>query len=83
MESKNDSMTGIDRRDDGVFTETYPPEDFLDALRQHGETGTSDIADHIGCSYETAYKKLRQLKDDGRVTSRKIGNTRLWSVSDE
>lgn len=83
MESKNESMTGIDRRDDGVFTETYPPEDFLDALDELGDTGTSDIADHIGCSYETAYKKLRKLEDDDRVTSRKIGNTRLWKVNEE
>lgn len=76
-------MTGIDRRDDGVFTETYPPEDFITALKTLGETGTSDIADHINCSYETAYKKLRALEDHGHITSRKIGNTRIWSVNDD
>lgn len=83
MESKDGTMTGIDRRDDGVFTETYPPEDFLDALREHGETGTSDIAEHIDCSYETAYKKLRTLQENDKVTSRKIGNTRLWKVNNK
>lgn len=35
----------------------------------------------LGCSYQTAYEKLRELEDAGEIDSRKIGNVRLWSIT--
>ncbi|SET50886.1 hypothetical protein [Natrinema hispanicum] len=62
----------------------YESADMLAAIRDYGNAaGTADVADAVGCSHDTAYKRLRSLEGDGRVTSRKIGQARVWSVTDE
>jgi hypothetical protein len=78
-------MPGAERDDDsGQYTETYPAERFVDAIAELDDmVGTQDVADHVGCSYETAYKKLRQLEDDGTIESKKVANARVWLRSDE
>jgi predicted ArsR family transcriptional regulator len=78
-------MPGADRDDDsGQYTETYPTEEFLDAIAAADDmAGTQDVADYVGCSYETAYKKLRQLEDEGAVESRKVANARVWSTGSD
>ena len=67
----------------GRYTETYPLEAFIDVLREQDGAGTRDVSDELGCSYELAYQRLRELEGDGRVTSRRIGNARLWLPADE
>ncbi len=73
-----------DRDDEtGQYSEEYPPGDFVDAIKADGgATGTQDVADAVGCSYETAYKKLHALADDGVIDRRKVGNVNLWVVDD-
>jgi hypothetical protein len=68
----------------GKYTETYPTEEFLEAIDSaDGMAGTQDVADAVGCSYETAYKKLRKLEDAGSVDSQKVANARVWLRADE
>ena len=78
-------MPGADRDgESGQYTEKYPTDEFLDAIDAvDGFAGTQDVADHVGCSYETAYKKLRSLQDAGSVESDKVANARVWLRSDE
>ena len=78
-------MTGIDRDDEsGQYTETYPREDFLTALEEHGpDVGTQEIANQVGCNRDTAYRRLRRLEKQDLVKSRKIGMVRLWSAGSE
>ena len=65
----------------GRFTEEYPPEKLIQAIRDAGgAAGTQEVADAVDCSYETAYKKLRGLENEGDLTHRKVGNARLWEV---
>jgi len=45
--------------------------------------GTQDVADALGCVYDTAYKRLRKLEDEGRVESQKVANTRIWDLADD
>lgn len=77
-------MPGANRNDEsGRYTETYPPGDFVDAIEsENGEATTRSVADRVGCSYETAYKKLRSLADTGAVDYRQVGNAYLWEVTD-
>nr|WP_246084444.1 HTH domain-containing protein [Salinadaptatus halalkaliphilus] len=44
--------------------------------------GTSEIAETVGCTRRTAYTRLQTLESEGQVTSRKVGNSLLWSVCD-
>lgn len=78
-------MPNPNRDDDsGRYRETYPLEAFIDAIdAEGGFAGTQDVTNRVGCSYELAYKRLNQLEDDEQVTSRKVGNARLWQLVDE
>lgn len=40
---------------------------------------TSDVADEVGCTRETARVKLHALEDDGQLASRQVGSSaRVW-----
>lgn len=65
----------------GKYTETYPSSDFVSALESRdGAAGTQEIANEIGCAYRTAHAKLSELEDEGKITSRKVGNAKLWQL---
>ena len=85
MGTDTHSMPGAERDDEsGQYTETYSTEEFLDAIADaDGMAGTQDVADHVGCSYETAYKKLRGLEDEGTIESQKVANARAWLLVDD
>jgi len=66
----------------GKYTGKYSNEDFLDGIRsKSGMAGTGEIADEVGCAHDTAYKRLQEMEEQGLVSSRKVGNTLLWSVN--
>ncbi|QSG02898.1 putative transcriptional regulator, contains HTH domain [Natranaeroarchaeum sulfidigenes] len=77
-------MPGKDREEDsGKYTTSYPDSDFIDAIQTlDGMAGTSEIAETVGCTRRTAYTRLQSLESEEEVTSRKVGNSLLWSVSD-
>lgn len=79
--------TGImpDRDEEtGKYTGKYSIKDFLDAIRDEGGmAGTGDVADQVGCAHDTAYKRLQNMEEQGLVSSRKVGNTLLWSITRE
>lgn len=85
---ENDSNGGPHDRDrdpdSGRYVEEYPRAAFVDAIREvGGSAGTQEVADAVGCAYETAYKKLRAMEDADELTHRKVGNARLWEVQNE
>ena len=75
-------MPGAERDDEtGKYREKYPEEDFLEAVTE--PSGTQNVADAVGCSYDHAYKTLRRLEEEGRVSSERVGNARLWRLDEE
>ena len=69
--------------DSGQFTPTFSADEFVDALRElGGAAGTQEVADEVGCAYRTAHAKLSELEADGAITSRKVGNAKLWMLVD-
>ena len=70
------------KRDDttGLYTEKAP----LDAVRDvfgrvRGPVVTSsDVAEHLDCTTETARRKLKELYDQGAVDKRTTGRTTVW-----
>jgi len=75
--------TDEDRDDGGRYVEKYPLKDVEAAVEARDDATTGEVAEAVGCNHDTAYKKLRTLEEEGRVTSRKIGNARLWSAVKE
>lgn len=67
----------------GRYTGEYSTEEFLSAIKvEGGMAGTGDIAEHVGCAHDTAYKRLQQMEREELIISRKVGNTLLWEVVD-
>jgi len=65
----------------GKYTERYTSEDFLSVLETlGGSAGTQEVADEVGCAYRTAHAKLTELEGDGELSSRKVGNAKLWEL---
>ena len=67
----------------GKYTGEYPRQDFLNAIKNSEQLlGTGEIADIVGCSHDTSYKRLQKLEDEGIVISQKVGNTLLWLIDE-
>lgn len=83
MESKADAMPKTRDEESGKYTQSYPREEFIEAIEDSGGmASTTDVSDHVGCSYDLAYKRLREFEDNGEVESRKIANSRLWMIGE-
>ncbi|WP_129116616.1 FaeA/PapI family transcriptional regulator [Halegenticoccus tardaugens] len=78
-------MPGMDRDEEsGRYLEKYPIEEFVEALESlGGMAGTQEVADEVGSSYQTAYYKLGDLEDEGRVHPRRVGSANLWVLVDD
>ena len=74
-------MTEEQRNERGQFTPQYDDEEVLDAVRDHEPAGTSDVADALGCTTQNADYRLRKLRDAGRVESKKVGRSLVWTLS--
>lgn len=69
--------------DTGRFRQEFADEDFLEAVRNADLPTTSDVAESVGCKYRTAYSRLGNLEDKGRITSRQVGNSLVWAAATE
>lgn len=67
----------------GQYTETVGDDELVAFLSEQGGAGTSEVAAAFDYKQPTAYRRLKQLEDDGRVSSRKIGGSLLWEAADE
>jgi DNA-binding transcriptional ArsR family regulator len=75
-----------DERDAGTgqFAQKYDDEEFFNALREHdGAAGTATVADVVGCPQRTAYHHLDRLREEGLVSSQRIGGSMLWLLANE
>ena len=75
------TVMGDQRDEDGRFRKTYFEEAFLDALREVEVASTQNVADFVGCSYDLAYRRLKEMEDDGLVRHEEVGNSFIWLES--
>lgn len=69
-------------RNSGWFEKEHVDEDFLEAIEALGGTaGTAEVADEVGCPQRTAYHRLDELRDAGRIEGRKIGGSIAWMLA--
>jgi hypothetical protein len=73
-----------ERNDAGRYVESVALEDVLEAFdRVRGPVVTSsDVAELLDCSPETARRKLGELRDRGRVESRETAGRVVWWRTD-
>lgn len=69
-----------ERGDDGRYTETVTLDDVHGVFESvEGPVVTSgDVAEALGCSRETARRKLQTLEERDRVASRKTAGRVVW-----
>lgn len=68
----------VEKDDAGRFTPDHTDADVLAAVRAHEPAATSEVGDELGISRQGADRRLRQLRDEGRVASKKIGASLVW-----
>ena len=66
--------------DEGSFKREYTHQDVKEAFGTLDEAVilTSDIAEELGCSNETARRRLNDLYDDGWINKRTFGRQTVW-----
>lgn len=57
-------------------------EELIEQVRQIEAAATSEIGDAVGLSRQGADKRLRELREAGRVRSKKIGASLVWLPAD-
>lgn len=67
-----------DRDEEGKYTEKYPDEEFLSAIDTVDVASTQNISEEVGCSYDLAYRRLKQLEADGKVESQEVRSAFVW-----
>lgn len=66
----------------GQFTQEFPIETFVEAVNDLDQPTTSRVAEAVGCSYDLAYRRLKELEESGKITAVEVGNAFLWSTAD-
>lgn len=77
--------TDAERTEDGEYVETLSLADVLDVFRDRGHEPltATEVAGTLDCNRKTAYNKLRELADDDRIATKKVGaRGRVWWVPD-
>lgn len=78
-------MSNRERSDTGEFVETISRSRVMDVFRSvNGPVVTStDVAEQLDCSTETARRKLRELDREGVLDRRKSGRTVVWWLAND
>lgn len=68
----------------GRFTQEFSDSEFVAAVEELGSCSTTEVADHIGCSSDLAYRRLLELESEDSIAAEKIaGNYRWFSNSED
>jgi predicted HTH transcriptional regulator len=82
MEIELDTVVTRDRDEDsGKFTEQYPENAFLEAIKRLDTATTTKIAEEVGCSYDLAYRRLNSLLSEEKVERKQVGPSFVWSTA--
>ena len=71
------------RGNDGRFTPKQTAEDILEAVDTHEPAATSEVASELGVTRQSVDYRLRKMRDEGVVLSKKIGASLVWYLPDD
>lgn len=69
-----------DRGEDGKYNQSFSDSDFINAIESVPVASTQNVADEVGCSYDLAYRRLRQLSEDGMVEKEEVGRSFVYYI---
>lgn len=73
-----DHSDGDDRPYQARNAEQFSDGEFLTAVESEDMPSTSEVAETVGCSLQTALRRLQQLEDRGELESRQISGPYIW-----
>ena len=59
----------------------YPEQSFIEAIGESDTPTTTDVSEYVGCTPQAALYRLNQMEDEDTVTSKMVGNTKVWRIS--
>jgi predicted ArsR family transcriptional regulator len=76
-------MSTSERDERGRFSAKHTDDEVVAAVRKHEPAATSEVANELEIKRPSADYRLRQLQEEGTVTSKKIGTSLAWSLTPE
>ena len=73
----------MEKDDDGRFSATRTDREVLDAVDEHEPAATAEVAAALDVTRQAADYRLRQLREQDRVESKKVGGSLIWLAVDE
>lgn len=80
--NERDDEGGGTRNEEGKFDQQYSENDFLEAVEVLPVASTQNVADEVGCSYDLAYRRLKEIEAEGRVEHEEVGGSFVWLPTD-
>ena len=62
------------RDDNGAYVEEVIPESALEVFTDHEPRTAREVAEELGVVRRTAYNKLDELKEQGKLRKKKVGS---------
>jgi CTP-dependent riboflavin kinase len=69
-----------DRDEEGKYDQSFADSDFLNAVESVPVASTQNVADEVGCSYDLAYRRLKQLFDDDEIEREEVGGSFVYYI---
>jgi CTP-dependent riboflavin kinase len=57
--------------------------EFIGEATNPAVVSTREVADHFDMSPQGAIKRLNELEEEGRISSKTVGNVKIWYISSE
>lgn len=73
----------MEKDDDGRFSATRTDREVIEAVDEHDPAATSEVAAALDLTRQAADYRLRQLREQSRVESKKVGASLIWFAVDE
>jgi hypothetical protein len=68
----------------GKYTDAFSDEDFIEAIHAEGGlAGTTAVAEIVGCTRRQALNRLKELREQDKVTSKDVGRSLVWQIQSD
>jgi predicted HTH transcriptional regulator len=67
----------------GQYQKEFSDEEFVEAVKVLEDPGTTDVEEYVGCKEKTAYKRLEELSEEGRIRKKIVGGSAVWKIGSE
>lgn len=71
------------RDEEGRYSQSFPESAFLEAVRELPVASTQLVSQEVGCSYDLAYRRLKELYRRREVEREEVGNSFVYYLSEE